>query len=208
MFKPKPWYHTIDARELTIEDKNQILKYESVISGHENSISKWEGMIQKAKESIQYNKDRILDVRGFEYYVYIVFVDAVPRYVGKGKKERYKHAVSGCSSCLELNRDFFAGKYIEVMFAETGLTEQSALNLELDWMFQVKCDSYNSKTRDYEIYNKNTPEKAGYKDECMSYFYHKWFHHATDNSTNEGVVIKRPEFTGSVWDSVSNKEMA
>ena len=208
MFKPKPWYHTIDAKDLTMEDTNLLLKHESSITSHENSIRKWEGMIEKAREAIQYNKDRILDIKGFEYYVYVVFVEGEARYVGKGKKDRYKHAVSGCSSCLELNKDFFSGKYIEVMFAETGLTERSALNLELDWMYQVKSDSYNSKTRQYEIYNKNTPEKADYKDESMSYFYHKWFTHAVDNSKEEGVVVKRPEWKGSVWDSVSNKEMA
>jgi len=205
MNKPKPWFHTIDAKELTLEDKNQILKYESAIVNHENSIRKWEAMIAKAKESIQYNQERILDTQGLEYYVYVVFVDGIPMYVGKGKKDRYKHAVSGCSSCIELNKDYFAGKYIEVMFAEKGLSEQSALNLEADWIYQVNSESFHNKQR---IYNKQIPEKADYKDECMSYFYHRWFQHATDNSDQEGVVVIRPEYTGSVWDNVSNKEMA
>lgn len=208
MIKEKPWYHKIDAKELTLEDKNQLLKYESTIARHEKSISKWESMIAKAKESIQYNKQRILDTQGLEYYVYVVFVDSVPMYVGKGKKDRYKHAVSGCSSCIELNKDYFAGKYIEVMFAEKGLSERSALNLEADWIYQVNSESYSSSIKEYRIYNKQIPEKANYQDECMSYFYYKWFEHATDNSDQEGVVISRPKNTGSVWDNVRNKEMA
>ncbi|MNV65814.1 hypothetical protein D3C71_1585350 [compost metagenome] len=202
MTKEKPWYHKIDAKELTLEDKNQILKYETAITGHENSIRKWESMIAKAREAIQYNRERILDTQGLEYYVYVVFVDTVPMYVGKGKKDRYKHAVSGCSSCVELNKDYFAGKYIEVMFAEKGLSEQSALNLEADWIYQV------SQSCDFRIYNKQIPEKADYKDECMSYFYYNWFEHAVDNSEQGGVVIARPKNTGSVWDNISNKEMA
>lgn len=208
MIKEKPWYHKIDAKQLTLEDKNQILKYEAAISGHENSIRKWESMIVKAKEAIHYNRERILDTQGLEYYVYVVFVDAIPMYVGKGKKDRYKHAVSGCSSCVELNKDYFAGKYIEVMFAEKGLSEQSALNLEADWIYQVNSESYSCIDSSYRIYNKQIPDKADYKDECMSYFYHRWFNHAIDNSEQEGVVVKRPKWAGSVWDNIMNKEMA
>lgn len=205
MIKEKPWYHKIDAKELTLEDKNQIQRYEATIVRHENSIKKWEAMIVKAKESIRYNRERILDTQGLEYYVYVVFVDAIPMYVGKGKKDRYKHAVSGCSSCMDLNKDYFTGKYIEVMFAETGLSEQSALNLEADWIFQINSESFHNQQR---IYNKQIPVKADYKDECMSYFYHRWFTHATDNSDQEGVVVIRPKNTGSVWDNIMNKEMA
>ena len=40
------------------------------------------------------------------YYVYVCKVDGVPKYVGMGKGGRWKHCVSGKSSCSELNRNF------------------------------------------------------------------------------------------------------
>lgn len=64
------------------------------------------------------------------YYVYIVYVDNIPRYVGKGKGDRWKHCTGGTSHCVELNRDFFLGKKMEVKFAQESMSEKDALSLE------------------------------------------------------------------------------
>jgi hypothetical protein len=81
------------------------------------------------------------------YYVYIVFVDGVPKYVGKGTGDRYKHAVSGSSSVKELNKDFFDGKYIEVriVFGQRNMTEKCALQVEQDVILTLK---------EHGLYNK------------------------------------------------------
>lgn len=179
----------MESKEKSVTDCN------NNIAKHERNIKKWHRMIKDAQSAIQYNKDRIKTLQGLEYYVYVVFVDGKPRYVGKGKKDRYKHAVSGASSCPELNRDYFANKYIEVMFAERFLTEDQALRSEQSWIGQMDSVYFDED----RIYNKNIPAKFDYVDECAEYFYHGWFNHATDNSKNEGVVVVKPKDIGSVW---------
>lgn len=42
-------------------------------------------------------------------YVYVVRVDGVVRYIGRGTGARYLHTNSGMSSCYKLNRDHFNG---------------------------------------------------------------------------------------------------
>lgn len=66
------------------------------------------------------------------YYVYACYVDDDIRYIGMGKGTRYKHCMSGKSSCSELNRDFHAGKSLRVEKIESDLTQVEAANLEVD----------------------------------------------------------------------------
>ena len=61
-----------------------------------------------------------------KYYVYKCFVDNKLRYVGKGKGNRYKHTISGRSTCAKLNKAFFDGKEIKVKIFKWGLTEEQA----------------------------------------------------------------------------------
>lgn len=130
------------------------------------------------------------------YYVYIVYVEGVPVYVGKGKGDRYKHPVSGTSSCLELNRDFFMGKYIEVRFLSKYKTEEQALKQEEFWIAHLKClaqkDSFGSG---WDIYNKcNTAPKYQW-DMCASYLYHVETSFATNNNATP-VIPERYNCTG------------
>jgi hypothetical protein len=67
-----------------------------------------------------------------KYYVYGAYVDGVLKYVGKGTGNRYRHCMSGKSSCAELNRDFFGGKHITVELLHQNLAEYRALILERD----------------------------------------------------------------------------
>lgn len=64
------------------------------------------------------------------YYVYGCYVDDVLRYIGKGKGDRWKHCISGSSTCKELNRDFFLGKKMVVKMLFEGLSEKYALEIE------------------------------------------------------------------------------
>lgn len=77
------------------------------------------------------------------YYVYVVSVDGIDRYVGKGN--RYLHGLSGISSCKELNRDYFSGCTITVRFIFTGLSKLAALEREA-----LTIRSYG----DNQLYNK------------------------------------------------------
>lgn len=83
-------------------------------------------------------------------YVYVVFVDKSLKYIGKGRGDRYKHAVSGISSVMELNRDLFLGKLIEVKIVQNGLTESVATLLERDMIGSAKDK--------YDLYNKKLPK--------------------------------------------------
>lgn len=185
------------------EIQKEINNCNNSMAKYEKNIRKWKRMIENAEKAITYNKDKIKHVQGLEYYVYVVFVDGEPRYVGKGKKDRYKHPVSGSSSCAELNRDYFQNKYIEVLFAERFLTEQKALEAEQNWIGQMN-EYYWGEDK---LYNKEIPNKFHYMDECAEYFYYSWFTHAIDNSSNDGVKIVKPENKGSVWSNTKHHLM-
>lgn len=106
------------------------------------------------------------------YYVYCVFVDGEVRYIGKGKGDRWKHAISGASSVPELNRDHFTGKYIEVRLFSSRMSEQEAFQLEADliqtaivevgaksWWWHPSLRSLKMSTQDSgDLYNKVIPE--------------------------------------------------
>ena len=59
-------------------------------------------------------------------YVYIAKVDGIPRYVGRGTRDRYKHTYSGTSNCYELNKAHFNGQDIKIEFVATGLSKEMA----------------------------------------------------------------------------------
>lgn len=182
----------------------EIVSCRNSIAKHEQNIRKWNRMIQDAKSAIEYNNDKIKRLEGLIYYVYVVYVEGHPRYVGKGKANRYRHPVSGISSCPELNKDFFDNKYIEVMYAEKYMTEEKALKEESDWIGRFN-EAYVSGQTPSPLYNKTIPEKFEYYDERIDYFYNHWFKHAVDNSDKEGVIIKRPAYCESVWQELNEE---
>lgn len=63
-------------------------------------------------------------------YVYIAKVDGIPRYVGRGVRDRYKHTYSGVSNCYELNKAHFNGQRIEIEFIAIGLNKDIAQIIE------------------------------------------------------------------------------
>lgn len=65
-----------------------------------------------------------------DFYVYGCYVDGVLKYVGKGKGIRYTHCTSGASTCTHLNRDFFAGRDMQVKKLKEGMTDEDAKELE------------------------------------------------------------------------------
>jgi len=69
------------------------------------------------------------------YYVYFCLVDGEMAYIGKGTGDRWKHTISGISSCRELNRDWFSGKSFSVFRTEDNLTEDEALLQEEEFIF-------------------------------------------------------------------------
>lgn len=79
-----------------------------------------------------------------KYYVYACYVDEELKYIGHGFGLRYRHCTSGTSSCLELNRDKFEGKSLEVKKLHTSLTKKQAEEIEE----QLIRDNFNS------LYNK------------------------------------------------------
>lgn len=99
---------------------------------------------------------KINEVEGNCYYVYIVFVNGIPKYIGKGKGDRFKHAVSGTSSVPELNRDFFNDEHIEVrlLYGNKTFNEKRALSSEKDCIGSVM--------HFYDIYNKSLPKEGDY----------------------------------------------
>lgn len=72
------------------------------------------------------NKDELNTMLGDKPYIYCVLVDSEVAYVGKGSGGRYLHPLRGTSSCAEINRAFFSGRYIEVCIVHFGLDEDVA----------------------------------------------------------------------------------
>lgn len=84
-----------------------------------------------------------------KHYVYACYVDDELKYVGHGIGARYKHCTSGRSSCGELNRDFYAGKKIEVKKLNKGLSKAEAEQIEED-LIRENFDSLYNKVIKYE----------------------------------------------------------
>lgn len=85
------------------------------------------------------------------YYVYVCHVDGILKYIGMGKGIRYKHCMSGKSSCSELNRDFHEGKSIVVTKVAEKLIQSEAKEIETDMIWEEK---------DNGIYNKQINPSA------------------------------------------------
>jgi hypothetical protein len=98
-----------------------------------------------------------------KYYVYIVKVDGEIKYVGKGTKERFKHAVSGTSSVPELNRDFFAGKTIEVFKAYFRESSKDAEEIEKSYISSLVYDGF-------DLYNRVKYNKKYLGDDYLNMF--------------------------------------
>ena len=79
---------------------------------------------------------------GNKFYVYEVKVDGVVRYYGKGSGNRYAHCKSGKSSCVELNRDYFEGKTIDVTILKKDMFEVDADKMEQE-LIRNGEDLYN-----------------------------------------------------------------
>lgn len=85
-----------------------------------------------------------------DHYVYLVFVDRNLRYIGKGQKDRYTHAISGISHVWELNKAYFSDAVIEVVCYAEGLSHENALSLEDSLISLWSCaegrNLYNTKS--------------------------------------------------------------
>lgn len=73
-----------------------------------------------------------------KYYVYTATLDGEVLYVGKGKKDRYRHVNTGISHVLELNRLFFEGAKVVAGIYKDNLTEDEALSLESMLIQEIK----------------------------------------------------------------------
>ena len=131
------------------------------------------------------------------YYVYIVLVDGELRYIGKGSGDRWKHSISGASSVPELNRDHFAGKYIEVRTLGERFTEAMAVEVERDLIYSAVnlCG--------YSIYNKVKPQVAEELDmDFIRYSYPiKGANNSKCRETRDSNIIKRYGGLGDVTQS-------
>ena len=103
------------------------------------------------------------------YYVYICYVENAIRYVGMGKGNRYKHCVSGKSSCSELNKDFHAGKNMRVEIFKDSLTENDARLLEAYLVEQNIEGLYNKVVHQTK---RSVPSSKRIKD--LKLLYSNW----------------------------------
>lgn len=114
--------------------------------------SKLECKIEKLEKEIDTLNKR-------DYYVYLVFVDFELRYVGKGRGDRWKHAIGGASSVPELNRDHFNNRYIEVRKFLERLSEKEALEYEAQVIGSTVYITGSDR-----LYNKRNSIK---EEDCM-----------------------------------------
>lgn len=99
-----------------------------------------------------------------KHYVYACYVDGEMKYIGHGVGTRYKHCLSGVSSCGELNRDFYSGKSLTVKKLHKGLSKQEAENIE-ESLIRESFDSLYNKVVKYTARPSipNVSLKKGYK---------------------------------------------
>lgn len=75
--------------------------------------------------------------RKYDHYVYIGFVDGKPKYVGKGKDDRYKHLISSHSSCALANEHIAIGGNIDVVKVADNLSNKVATEFESYMIQQI-----------------------------------------------------------------------
>lgn len=86
-----------------------------------------------------------------KHYVYECYVDGELKYIGNGVGQRYKHCTSGASHVVELNKDLFAGKSLEVKKTHKNLTKAQAEDIEEE-LIRVNFDSlYNKVVKQYHL---------------------------------------------------------
>lgn len=148
---------------------------EILITKATQEVGDMEFKISKLKEELDIKRERVKTLKyklnkltGNCYYVYVVFVNGKPKYVGKGTGNRYKHAISGTSSVLELNMDLFNDEHIEVgiLFGNRMLSEKEAFKYEKDVIGSLKF---------YNLYNKIIPEEGEYEYMDCDFKYYTTF---------------------------------
>ena len=133
---------------------------------------------------------------GTNFYVYLVYVDGHLKYIGKGSGDRWKHAIRGASSVPELNRDHFAGKYIEVRLCKhKNLTEAQAFKLEADIIYTHLVT--DDKSRGF--YSHTTWKDLKTTKMCMGSLYNKMF-----PPQGEYLNTSLLEFSTPIRDDVSH----
>lgn len=116
-------------------------------------LSKKESQLSKAIREGQVEQ-------GLRYYVYFCLVDGKMAYIGKGTGDRWKHTISGSSSCRELNRDLFAGKTLTVYRTHDRMSEEEAYTQEEEFIFSFGLFD--------NLYNRVLPsEDTRFSDWCM-----------------------------------------
>lgn len=117
------------------------MKYPTLKYGAEEYRKYMQDNFQKELHECKTGKNKA------KYYVYLVKVDDEIKYVGKGTKERFKHAVSGTSSVPELNKDFFDGKKIEVFKAYFRELSEEAEEIEKSYISSLIYDGFDLYNR-------------------------------------------------------------
>lgn len=140
----------------TLTIKEAIDRETKEIKDISTEISKLESKLRFHKEKVSKLQNKLNKIEGRCYYVYIVFVNGEPKYVGKGTGDRYKHAISGASSVAQLNKDFFNEDHIEVriLYGNKSMTEEQAI--------QEEKNVIGSIAEIFDIYNKTLPKEKDY----------------------------------------------
>jgi hypothetical protein len=84
------------------------------------------------------------------HYLYLVKVDSVPAYLGRGRKNRYLHPISGRSTVVELNKHLFDGKHITVhraLFTDDVNEIKELENLFINSLYKDFPDILNKRFR-------------------------------------------------------------
>jgi len=105
--------------------------------------------------------------KGGSYYVYIVSGGGMPdslTYIGSGKGDRYKHALSGVSNNYILNKLHHTGEELYTIILKDNLTQDDSLLLEKQLIaFYNPVANTAHKTK--MLYRKHgrSPYEAGFK---------------------------------------------
>ena len=85
-----------------------------------------------------------------KYYVYGAYVDGVLKYVGKGYGNRYKHCMSGKSTCEELNAAYRSGCTIDVQLLHGNLSESEAFTKENEEIEKIGIENLWNKVKGWK----------------------------------------------------------
>ena len=92
------------------------------------------------------------------FYVYAAMHQGKVVYIGKGTGERWKHCISGVSTCYYLNFLHFQGEEVTAKIICNNLTDETACKVENELIYRY-CPKGNTRRDPFSTFDKTAADE-------------------------------------------------